>query len=191
MLLSSPEEYDYSYLSTNYHQVLQQELKGETNLTTGDILDGYITPLTLIRAEEAGLATPQHSLDTAAFALPIVIYPINPFTEGYGIVENEEDLIPTLKRFSRNNHYSVFIENLEKDDVVESFKYLWGVCNREEFSDYAKQLFAIFHIPVFEAVVIKRDGNLLLSGLLPVYRISKADKKLLSNQQIPNLFSQK
>src|SRR5574341_2394079 len=71
---------DYDYLDHTYYVSQEYENRGaHIQPTCKEMLDAYIPPIFLEKAQRAGISVPEHYISNGYFEPPVILDPINPF----------------------------------------------------------------------------------------------------------------
>jgi hypothetical protein len=175
---------DYSYLSSGYYDSLDAELSNLTIIpTTQDILDAYVVPIAMEKANVNELATPPYDIITDKLPPPpMMAYPINPFFNTGELITEKENLEQRRKALSMTGKYAVLCQRLEGDYRIDIIRCVMGKCLNELYRVFARDVFEIFRIPLMRIRVIVVAKEYQLSAIEPLKydELTLNEKKLLS-----------
>lgn len=183
---------DYRYLKVGYYVSLHAEILGNKVIPSSeDIIDSSRTPIMLLRAERAGIATlPFIVTDSvkkiiSELGLPVVVFAVNPFiSDGYETAKNKSALYRAVKSLGMNYKFDVCAMPLKGEMVtVKSF---FGKAQTEdkEIEAISSKVFELFKIPICKLHIQRVDGKAYLNGLQPIKekQMPKQDLELISNE---------
>lgn len=181
---------DYRYMKIGYYVSLHAEALGDAVIpTTADCVDAYRIPILLLRASKSGVPTmPYLVTDSvkqilAEFGLPVVIFPVNPFSfRRFVVARSRSALYRAVKKLSVNHRFAVCAQPLCGEMI--SCKSFFGLCEAAEprVREVAQLVFRIFKIPVAKLLMQRSDGGAFLCALQPLSlkEISPSDVDELS-----------
>jgi len=167
---------DYRYLREAYYRALDSALCGRELLPTClDALDAFLTPLTLLKANLAGIPVPSHRLADDAFSVgpPALVLAINAFQAKYRLVHDSKTLTSAVAELSRRHAAPVVVETLATGDSVREFLAFKGEARAEHDRALAAQFFSVFRVPMAKLVVIEGEAGQRLAAALPVLHARK------------------
>jgi hypothetical protein len=175
---------DYTYMSSAYYEVLDAELDGQRIIpTTRGALDAYVPPIAMERARLAGLLVPENELVTERFpAPPFMAYPVNPFSSAAELILDGETLEKRRNGLTYTGKYAALCQRLPSDYRVDVVRMVLGRCLTDEYTEFARQVFDAFRIPLARVRVIVASHGYLLSALepLPFESLTLNEKALLT-----------
>lgn len=161
---------DYDYLEHSYYISLEYEHKGKHLLPTcKEMLDAYIPPIFIEKAQRAGVPVAEHYISNGYFEPPVIIDPVNPF-----MIKSRTILKPgrepaIAKSMTRNYTYAICCQKLPIDSQVKKFRSVLGWCSDPKFRKMSKIVWDVFHIPIATVrVIVPRTGKMLLSDISPL-----------------------
>jgi len=162
---------DYTYMTWGYYLSLDTENEGRTVVpTTRDILDAYVVPIALEKAAKGGLDVPVSRIVNFMHEVrsPFIAYPLNPFSAGYEIVETKEETESKIKRVTMSGKYATHVQDLPENFRVDTFRCIMGMTLIPEYSNFARTVFDIFHLPLMKVKVIVTPQRYLFSSIEPL-----------------------
>jgi hypothetical protein len=183
---------DYRYLKTGYYVSLHAEVLGNSVIPSCEnIIDSSRTPILLLRAKLAGIATlPFLVTDSvkdiiAELNLPVVIFAVNPFIYyGYKLAANKSALYRAMKSLGMNYKFTVCAQQLKGEMV--SVKSIFGKSqlDDEEVNKISEKVYELFKIPICKLHIQKVDGKAYLNALQPLKEneLSQFDLELISKE---------
>lgn len=161
---------DYRYMSAGYY--MSQELEGNgatVHPTCKEILDGYVVPLFLDKAQLTGLAVPTYYITNGYFEPPVIVDAVNPFMSRHSIVLKTGHQERVAKSLTRNYTYAVCCQELPPGARVCYLRSVLGWCALPRHRELARAVWEIFRIPLALVRFISlSSGSLLLSCLRPL-----------------------
>ena len=188
---------DYRYLKTGYYVSLHAEVLGNPVIPPSEsILDGYRTPLLLLRASKAGIPTIPYIVTDSAKQIiaqlnfPVVVFAVNPFSfDGYKIAKNRSALYRAIKSLGMNYKFDVCVQPLRGNML--SFKSIFGKCDSDEdVRDISAKVYEVFKIPICKLHVQRIGNSVYLCGLQPLKKeeISPQDLRIIS-EEVSRIFN--
>ncbi len=174
---------DYSYMSDGYYHSLEAELAGQAILpTTADALDAYVVPVAIEKAGLNGLAVPDHEITLEKVKLPVLAYPVNPFSNKYEIISQEIHLANQIKKLTMSGKYAILCQSLPTDYRIDVVRCVLGQSLISEYGLFAAKVFEIFKLPLMKVRVIVTADDYLFSAIepLPFDELTLNEKKLLN-----------
>ena len=161
---------DYDYLTGGYYLSQELELKGEpVHPTTGEVLDAYVTPLFLQKAEDADLPVLPWYITNGYFEPPVLIDTMNPFMNRQKVVRSQEQQDRSAKSLTRNYTYAVCVQELPEGARIRHFQGVLGWSSEPSRRQAAREIWELFRIPIAKIRVVEApDGTLYHSGLWPL-----------------------
>lgn len=161
---------DYDYLDHSYYVSEEHENRGLHILPTcKEMLDAYIPPIFLEKAQRSGIEVPEHYISNGYFEPPVIVDPINPFMIKSRIVQKPGREKAIAKSMTRNYTYAICCQKLSPGDEVVKFRSVLGWSTNPEFRQLSKYVLDVFHIPLATVrVIIEKNGNKLLSDISPL-----------------------
>lgn len=169
----------YDYLELPYYQSQDAELEGQTiRPTCKEILDAYVTPLSLEKAKLAGLPIPPYYISNGYFEPPVVLDPINPYMSRSRVVLHPHSKNSIARSMTRNFTYAICCQELPEGSRVMKYRSVLGWSTAPRFREMSAAVWDLFHIPLVTVrVILLADGNLLFSDLsqLPFEKLKKTE----------------
>ncbi len=182
---------DYRYLKTGYYVSLHAEILGNNVIPSSEnIIDANRTPILLLRAARAGVATlPFVVTDSVKkiitdVGLPVVLFAVNPFIyDGFEVAHNKSGLYRAMKSLGMNYKFDVCAIPLKGQ--MNTIKSFFGKCQgNSELNDISEKVYKLFKIPICKLHIQIVDSKAYLSGLQPLKEeeITPTDLKMISNE---------
>jgi hypothetical protein len=161
---------DYDYLESPYYISQEYEFKGKHLLPTcKEMLDAYIPPIFLEKAQRAGIPVAEHYISNGYFEPPVIIDPINPFMIKSRIVLKPGRELAIAKSMTRKYTYAICCQKLPEGGEVKKFRSVLGWTTNPKFRNMSKIIWEVFHIPLATVrVIIQKRGEVLLSDISPL-----------------------
>jgi len=158
---------NYDYLELPYYISQDLELEGKNiHPTCKEMLDAYITPIFLEKAQIAGLPVPEYYISNGYFEPPVIIDPINPFMIRSRIVHQPSRVKSVSKSMTRNFTYAICCQEIPSGAEVGYFRAVIGWCVSARYREIARSIWEVFHIPLAKVRVLTlADGRILLSDI--------------------------
>jgi hypothetical protein len=160
----------YGYLESAYYA--SQEISGEgkdIHPTCREILDGYVVPLFLEKAKLAKLPVPEYYITNGYFEPPVIVDSVNPFMSRQSVVLKNGHQERVAKSLTRNFTYAICCQELPPGSKIVTFHSVLGWSHKEGFQPLSRQVWELYRIPLVQVrVIIKEDGEILLSSLQPL-----------------------
>jgi hypothetical protein len=183
---------EYRYLKAGYYVSLHAEVLGNHVIPSSEnIIDTSRTPILLLRAARAGVATlPFVVTDSVKkiisdVGLPTVLFAVNPFIyDGFEVANNKSGLYRAMKSLGMNYKFDVCAMPLKGQMLtVKSF---FGKCPEadSEVCAISEKVYRLFGIPICKLHIQKVDGKAYLSGLQPLkeQELASSDLQLISKE---------
>ncbi len=167
---------DYDYLTSGYY--LSQEMENQDkniHPTCKEILDAYVTPLSLEKARLNNIAVPEFYVTNGHFEPPVIIDTMNPFMSRHSVVLKTSYQERAAKSLTRNFTYAICCQELPPDSRVVYFHSILGWCAASKYRTISQQIWDVFKIPIVKVRLIAlENGQFLLSSLdpLPVKKLT-------------------
>ena len=181
---------DYRYMKIGYYVSMHAEVLGDPVIPTcQDILDAYKTPILLLRAKKRGMRISPYIVSDNVkdiefeISLPMLIFPLNPFSNGgFKVVYSEGSLYRAVRSLGMNGKYPVCAEYLL--GPLESVRSLLGYVENPLLQETAKGVYAEFKLPVFQLVTQIVEGETYLCNVMPVHpeELTTSDLETLSKR---------
>jgi hypothetical protein len=176
---------DYRYLSEAYYRAVDAvNADRPVRPTPQEALDAAIVPLSLIRAEHAGLPTPEWYLTNEYFRPPVLAYTVNPFMRRFAEVRKAGRMKAVARSLTRNFQYAICCQEIEEDTAIREFNCLLGrvVPANAEWAAWAARVWEVFRLPLVRVRLLDFAGRRVFSALEPLTlpELKPAEKKLLA-----------
>ena len=164
---------DYSYKTEAYYRILTLEMEGGvTSPSTKDILEAYVVPVCLTRAEKAGIPVCSWGISDDRVPLPSLLYGISYFADPseYSLVRDRETADEVIKYITGNGKYPFCYQPLPPEAEIVPCVTMFGrtAGASEPLSDLAARVYREFRIPLMEIITVY-NGGLRLSALTPCW----------------------
>lgn len=174
---------DYEYMTDGYYECLSAQLEDLHPIPTcADALDAYIVPIAMVRVARAGLPTPAWYLTNEYFAPPAALYGVNPFARAHAVVRNDAEREEATRSISRSGKFVICCQELKPDADLIEFEQILDRSPDPRFESWARDLFAIFHLPLAKVRLIYQEDAFFFSAIerLPRKSLSPAGTALLN-----------
>ena len=162
---------NYDHLSSAYYVSQDHENRGRSILPTcKEMLDAYVPPLFLEKAQLAQVSVPQYYISNGFFEPPVIVDPINPFTLKGRIVLKPGRVKTIARSLTRNNTYAVCCQELPPGSRVIYFRSVLGWSAQAKYRGLSRVVLDVFRIPLARVriVQLESDDN-LLSDISPLF----------------------
>ena len=161
---------DYDYLENGYYLSQEFEKRGDNIYPNcKEMLDAYIPPIFLEKAQRAGVPVPRHFISNGYFEPPVIIDPINPFMFKSRTILKPGREQAIAKSMTRNYTYAVCCQQLNPGDTVVKFRSVLGWCTNSDFRKFSGLIMEVFHIPLATVrLVMQKNGEALFSDISPL-----------------------
>ncbi|HET6566482.1 MAG TPA: RimK-like ATPgrasp N-terminal domain-containing protein [Rhodothermales bacterium] len=180
---------DYEYLGDGYYACAEAEVDDEEAFPTcADTLDAYVVPIALERARLAGLAVPDWHLTNEQFEPPAILYGVNPFARNHVVVEEGGDWKAAARKVSRLGKFVICCQPLPPDARIVELEMVLGQSVEDRFSDWARDVYRVFRLPLALVRLIEADGQFYLSAIERLRRdkLSQAAEALFAGYSEQN-----
>jgi len=175
---------DYSYKTEAYYRILSLEMEGRKTVpSTRDLLDAYIVPVCLARAEARGIPVCEWGISDEQVPLPSILYGISYFADPseYSMVRDLETAGPVIKYITGNGKYPFCYQPIPESAEIVPCVAIFGrtAGAPEALADLVTELYRLFHIPLMEVIsVFNGDGR--LSAIIPCWysKLTQGEKGL-------------
>ena len=141
-------------------------------------LDAAIVPLSLIKAEHAGLPVPEWYLTNEYFRPPVLCYTVNPFMRRCGPCCSRAAPGEIVKSLTRNFQYAVCCQEIESDTDVREFNVVLGRTAQLEYAGWAKRIWEVFGLPLVRVKLLDFGGRrAFLGARAPAARDAQTRRK--------------
>ena len=176
---------DYSYKTEAYYRILALEMEGrEVVPSTKDLLEAYVVPVCLARAEKAGIPVCRWGISDRRVPLPSILYGISYFADPseYSIVRDRETADEVIKYITGKGKYPFCYQPVPPDAEIVPCVTIFGrtAGASEPLADLAMQVYRLFRIPLMEIITVY-NGGLRLSAITPCWfsKLSREEKGIL------------
>ncbi|MBM7408342.1 hypothetical protein HNP85_000014 [Methanococcus maripaludis] len=178
---------DYFYKTESYYKLISKEISGKNKVfpSSNDVLDAYIVPVALKRAELAGIPILQWEISSGDVPNPSIVYSVNYFSDPstYYIVKNREESRKISKHVTNCGKYPLCYQKVPENFEMVNFSIFFGeVCTENEnIKQIACKIYKTFKIPLINALFVIIDDKIYLSSLSPVNvsKLSKEEKSMI------------
>jgi len=173
---------DYSYKTEAYYRILTLEMEGRRTIpSTRDLLEAYVVPVCLARAEKAGIPVCEWGISDERAPLPSLLYGISYFADPseYSMVRDLETAGPVIKYITGNGKYPFCYQPVpESADIVPCVAIFGRTADAPgPLADLAAGVYRVFRIPLMGIVTVL-NGGYRLSAVTPVrYSTLSRDEK--------------
>jgi hypothetical protein len=183
---------EYRYLKTGYYVSMHAEILGNHVIPSCEnIIDSSRTPVFLLRAAKAGVATlPFIVTDSVKkvkndLGFPVLIFAVNPFIcGGFKVANNKNALYRAVKSLSMNYKFAVCAQPL-RGELSAINTYFGKTVNQDpDTQKIAEKVYKTFGIPICKLYIQKTVDKAYLSGLQAVNKeeLSEQDLKIISKE---------
>jgi hypothetical protein len=163
---------NYAYKTEAYYSILQHELRGEpVQPASRAILDAYVVPLCLERANLAGIPVCTWGISQAYIPLPAILYGLNYFASpsDYFVIREMDQAKEIIKHITNKGKYPFCYQKLTDEATIHSCISIFGKTTSPEPSiiQIVKRVYEQFLIPLVTMNFVKTADSYLLSSLSP------------------------
>jgi len=176
---------DYSYKTEAYYRILALEMEGQEVVpSTRDLLEAYVVPVCLARAEKAGIPVCEWGISDEQAPIPSILFGISYFSDPseYSIIREIETAPPVIKYITGNGRYPFCYQPVPEDAEIVPCVVIFGRTADvpEPLARLAAQVYRVFRIPLMEMVSVY-NGSYRLSAITPCWysQLSKEEKGIL------------
>jgi hypothetical protein len=176
---------NYSYKTETYYSILSLELEGKTvRPTSSAILDAYVVPICLERAELGGIPVCQWGISQGYVPLPAILYGLNYFatTSDFFVVHDNDKAKEVIKHITNIGKYPFCYQKLVDGATIHSCVGIFGksVTTCSAIAQLAAKVYECFSIPLVTMVFVKIGEQYMLSSLAPTrYSQLTSDERTL------------
>ncbi|HVP95537.1 hypothetical protein [Methanoregula sp.] len=178
---------DYSYKSEAYYTILAREQAGEPiRPSSRDVLDAFVVPVCLERAERAGIPVVEWGISQAYVPLPAILYGINYFATAtdYAVVRDADQAKDVIKHITNKGKYPFCYQKIEDEAAISTCTAVFGRTTGScaPIAGYAEKLYEIFSLPLVNMVFVRTGEKFALSSLAPTRytRLSPGERAFLA-----------
>jgi len=163
---------DYSYKSEAYYTILAREQAGEAiRPSSRDVLDAFVVPVCLERAERAGIPVTDWGISQAYVPLPAILYGINYFATAtdYAVVRDTGQAKDVIKHITNKGKYPFCYQKIDDGATISTCTAVFGRTSGScaAIAGYAEKLYELFSIPLVNMVFVRTGDTFALSSLAP------------------------
>lgn len=178
----------YFYKTEPYYTIVKNEFDGTSTIPhSSDVLDAYIVPICLEKARMAGISICEWAISYSYVSLPAIVYGLNYFStpSDHFVVQDFPTAKKVIKHVTNFGKYPFCYQKVGAESVVETHVSIFGetVNCSGEVAALAEKIYALFHIPLVNIVLVRDGSEYYLSSLAPVKysQLSKDETELLQN----------
>jgi hypothetical protein len=178
---------NHFYKSEAYYTVVRNEMSGiNTVPSSGQVIEAYVVPICLEKAKLSGINVSDWEISYQYASAPCVIYGLNYFStpSEYFVVKDEEAAKDVIKHVTNKGKYPFCYQKLVEGANIVAVTSVFGKVVENDDHDVAEMIanvYRLFKIPLFSAILIEYDGKYSLSSLGPVRysKLTRREKHLL------------
>jgi hypothetical protein len=178
---------NHFYKSEAYYTAVSSEMNGiNTVPSSGQVIEAYVVPICLEKAKLSGIEVSDWEISYQYASAPCVIYGLNYFStpSEFFVVKDDETAKDVIKHVTNKGKYPFCYQKLAQgaEMVVVTSVFGHAVENHDpEVSRMISDVYRLFKIPLFSAVLIRHDGKYSLSSMGPVRysKLTRREKQLL------------
>jgi hypothetical protein len=176
---------NYSYKTETYYSILSLELEGKTvRPTSSAILDAYVVPICLERAELGGIPVCQWGISQGYVPLPAILYGLNYFatTSDFFVVHDNDKAKEVIKHITNIGKYPFCYQKLADGATIHSCVGIFGksATTCSAIARLAAKVYECFSIPLVTMVFVQTGEQYMLSSLAPTrYSQLTSDERTL------------
>lgn len=175
---------DYTYMTEGYYLSLDAEVAGKRIYpSTQEILDAYTAPLALEKAKLGGIPVLEGRIINFSHDVkpPLIAYPVNPFSTGYEIIENKEEVEAKVKRITMSGKFAAHVQQLPTNFRIDTVRCIMGRTLVQEYGDFVKHAFKVFHLPMMKIKTVVTPQSYLFSSIEPLLQenLTLNEKRIL------------
>jgi hypothetical protein len=169
---------NHFYKSEAYYTAVSSEMSGiNTVPSSGQVIEAYVVPICLEKAKLSGIAVSEWEISYQYASTPCVIYGLNYFStpSEFFVVKDEETAKDVIKHVTNKGKYPFCYQKLAQGANMVAVTSVFGHAVENDDPEVAKMIsdvYRLFKIPLFIAILIEHDGKYSLSSMGPV-RYSK------------------
>jgi hypothetical protein len=173
---------NHFYKSEAYYTAVSSEMSGiNTAPSSGQVIEAYVVPICLEKAKLSGIEVSDWEISYQYASTPCVIYGLNYFStpSEFFVVKDEETAKDVIKHVTNKGKYPFCYQKLAQGANIVSVTSVFGQAVENEdpkVSNMISDVYRLFKIPLFSAILIEHDGKYSLSSMGPV-RYSKLTRK--------------
>lgn len=180
---------DYTYMTEGYYLSLDAEVAGRMVYpSTQEILDAYTAPLAVEKARLGGIPVLEGRIINFPHDVkpPLIAYPVNPFSTGYEIIENKEEVEIKVKRVTMSGKFAAHVQQLPSNFRIDTVRCIMGKTLVREYKDFVKRVFEVFHLPLMKVKTVVTPDCYLLSSIEPLLQedLTLNEKRMLDGMGV-------
>jgi hypothetical protein len=178
---------NHFYKSEAYYTAVSSEMSGiNTVPSSGQVIEAYVVPICLEKAKLSGIEVSDWEISYQYASTPCVIYGLNYFStpSEFFVVNDEETAKDVIKHVTNKGKYPFCYQKLVPGANMLSITSVFGnVVENDDpvLTKIISEVYRLFKIPLFSAVLFENDGKYSLSSMGPVRysKLTKGEKHLL------------
>jgi hypothetical protein len=178
---------NHFYKSEAYYTVVRNEMSGiNTVPSSGQVIEAYVVPICLEKAKLSGIEVSDWEISYQYASTPCIIYGLNYFStpSEFSVVKDEETAKDVIKHVTNKGKYPFCYQKLAEGSKIVSVTSVFGTVVENDVPGIAgmiAEVYRLFKIPLFSAILIEHDGKYSLSSLGPVRysKLTRREKQLL------------
>lgn len=165
---------NHFYKSEAYYTAVSSEMSGiNTVPSSGQVIEAYVVPICLEKAKLAGIEVCDWEISYQYASTPCVIYGLNYFStpSEYFVVQDDDTARDIIKHVTNKGKYPFCYQKLDQRANLVAVTSVFGHAvenTRPEVARMVSDVYRLFKIPLFRAILIERDGKYSLSSMGPV-----------------------
>ena len=169
---------NHFYKSEAYYTAVRSEMNGiNTVPSSGQVIEAYVVPICLEKAKLSGIEVSDWEISYQYASTPCVIYGLNYFStpSEFFVVKDEETAKDIIKHVTNKGKYPFCYQKMAQGANIVIVTSVFGNVvenNDPEVVKMIADVYRLFKIPLFSAVLFEHDGKYSLSSMGPV-RYSK------------------
>jgi hypothetical protein len=178
---------NHFYKSEAYYTAVSSEMSGiNTVPSSGQVIEAYVVPICLEKAKLSGIAVSDWEISYQYASTPCVIYGLNYFStpSEFFVVKDEDMEKDVVKHVTNKGKYPFCYQKLPPGANLVAVTSVFGQAVENDDPEVARMIsdvYRLFKIPLFSAVLIEHDGKYSLSSMGPVRysKLTRREKHLL------------
>jgi hypothetical protein len=178
---------NHFYKSEAYYTAVRSEMSGISTVpSSGQVIEAYVVPICLEKAKLSGIEVSDWEISYQYASTPCVIYGLNYFStpSEFSVVRDEETAKEVIKHVTNKGKYPFCYQKLAEGANIMAVTAVFGNVVENDDPGIARMIadvYRLFKIPLFSAILIEHDGEYSLSSLGPVRysKLTRGEKHLL------------
>jgi hypothetical protein len=178
---------NHFYKSEAYYTAVSSEMSGISTVpSSGQVIEAYVVPICLEKAKLSGIEVSDWEISYQYASIPCVIYGLNYFStpSEFSVVRDEETAKDVIKHVTNKGKYPFCYQKLAEGANIMAVTSVFGnVVENDDpgVAEIISDVYRLFKIPLFSAILIENDGKYSLSSLGPVRysKLTRGEKQLL------------